>query len=431
MNGSSVGAYIVYTIEDVSANGTIEATFKTATYNVYFNPCGHGTIPATQTVAYGETATKPDDLTEDGWIFGGWYTDYTYTVPFDFSTPITEDIMLYAKWTYIYPVLKIAATITPPSLGETPDCAPKIVADPAGSVYCAQVHWYKCAEADFTGTDKDNWEEPEYGEVFKEGYYYSVEINLGAEEGYDITETTTGTINGKPHNDTYGELYNYDRLYGLFVPLNHAHKTTTTTTKATTKADGEKVKKCTICGEIISTTVIPKIASVKLSPTSYIYDGKVKTPTVTVKDRKGKTLVKKTDYTVTYASGRKNVGKYAVKITFKGKYRGTKTLYFNVNPKGTSIVTLSARSKGFYVKWNRQDTQTTGYQIQYSTNSKFTSPKTCTITKNGITSKTISKLSGNKRYYVRVRTYKTVKINGKSTKIYSDWSKVRYVTTKK
>ena len=209
------------------------------------------------------------------------------------------------------------------------------------------------------------------------------------------------------------------------------HDLVKTVTKATVSKDGKIVKTCTVCGKTVSTTVIPKISSIKLSATSYVYNGKVKTPSVIVKDRTGKTLVKNTDYTVSYASGRKYVGKYAVKVTFKGKYSGTKTLYFNVNPKGTSIVTLSARSKGFYVKWNRQDTQTTGYQIQYSTNSKFTSPKTCTITKNGITSKTISKLSGNKRYYVRVRTYKTVKINGKSTKIYSDWSKVRYVTTKK
>ncbi|MGN0521254.1 MAG: hypothetical protein ACI4IQ_01305, partial [Eubacterium sp.] len=74
-------------------------------------------------------------------------------------------------------------------------------------------------------------------------------------------------------------------------------------------------------------------------------------------------------------------------------------------------------------------TQTTGYQIQYSTSSKFTSStsKTVTVTKNSTTSKTISKLTGNKKYYVRIRTYKTV--NGE--KIYSSWSKAKSVTTKK
>ena len=137
-------------------------------------------------------------------------------------------------------------------------------------------------------------------------------------------------------------------------------------------------------------------------------------------------MVEGTDYTVSYASGRKYVGKYSVKITFKGKYGGTKTLYFTVKPRTTSIKSLSSGSKRFTVKWYKRTTQTTGYQVQYSTSSKFTSPKTVTISKTGTTSKTISKLKAKKKYYVRVRTYKTV--NG--TKYYSSWSKARYVTTK-
>ncbi|MGN0533939.1 MAG: fibronectin type III domain-containing protein, partial [Eubacterium sp.] len=207
--------------------------------------------------------------------------------------------------------------------------------------------------------------------------------------------------------------------------------TKTTTTKATASKDGKIVKSCTVCGKTVSTTVIPKASSVKLSATSYTYNGKVKTPSVTVKDSKGKTLKKNTDYTVSYAKGRKYVGKYAVKITFKGNYSGTKTLYFYVKPKATSISSVSAGSKKFTVKWKKQATQTTGYQIQYSTSSKFSKAKTVTVGKNSTTSKTISKLSGKKKYYVRVRTYKTVKINGKATKIYSSWSKAKSVTTKK
>ena len=213
----------------------------------------------------------------------------------------------------------------------------------------------------------------------------------------------------------------------------HSYSSTyTVDKKATTSADGSKSKHCTRCDAKSSVTAIPKISSIKLSATSYVYNGRAHRPAVTVKDRTGKTLVD-LDYTVYYASGRKYVGKYAVKVTFTdftGKYSGTKTLYFNVKPKSTSIASLSARSKGFYVKWNKQATQTTGYQIQYSTSSKFTKSKTVTISKNSTTSKTISKLTGKKKYYVRVRTYKTVKINGKATKIYSSWSKVKYVTTK-
>ena len=210
-----------------------------------------------------------------------------------------------------------------------------------------------------------------------------------------------------------------------------AHTTKQTVTKATPTANGTIVNYCSVCKKTLSTTVIPNASSIKLKATSLTYNGKVRTPKVIVKDRTGKTLVKNTDYTVSYAKGRKYVGKYAVKITFKGKYSGTKTLYFTIKPKATSISSLTAGSKKFTVKWKKQATQTTGYQVQYSTSSKFSKAKTVTVGKNTTVSKKISKLSGKKKYYVRVRTYKTVKINGKSIRIYSGWSKTKTVTTKK
>ena len=210
-----------------------------------------------------------------------------------------------------------------------------------------------------------------------------------------------------------------------------AHTTKQTVTKATPTANGKIVNYCSVCKKTLSTTVIPKASSIKLKATSLTYNGKVRTPKVIVKDRTGKTLVKNTDYTVSYAKGRKYVGKYAVKITFKGKYSGTKTLYFTIKPKATSISSLKAGSKKFTVKWRKQATQTTGYQVQYSASSKFSKAKTVTVGKNTTVSKKISKLSGKKKYYVRVRTYKTVKINGKSIRIYSGWSKAKTVTTKK
>ena len=210
-----------------------------------------------------------------------------------------------------------------------------------------------------------------------------------------------------------------------------AHTTKQTVTKATPTANGKIVNYCSVCKKTLSTTVIPKASSIKLKATSLTYNGKVRTPKVIVKDETGKTLVKNTDYTVSYAKGRKYVGKYAVKITFKGKYSGTKTLYFTIKPKATSISSLKAGSKKFTVKWKKQATQTTGYQVQYSASSKFSKAKTVTVGKNTTVSKKISKLSGKKKYYVRVRTYKTVKINGKSIRIYSGWSKAKTVTTKK
>ncbi len=113
-----------------------------------------------------------------------------------------------------------------------------------------------------------------------------------------------------------------------------------------------------------------------LSATSYTYDGKVKKPTVTVKNASG------------------------TKLT-----NGTKKLT---------------------VKWAKKTTQVTGYQIQYSTSKSFSSVKTKTVTKNSTTSTALTGLKAKITYYVRVRTYKTV--NG--VKYYSGWTTVKSAKTK-
>lgn len=206
-------------------------------------------------------------------------------------------------------------------------------------------------------------------------------------------------------------------------PLGHSYKTTTT--KATTKANGKIVKSCTACGYVYSTKTINAAKTVSLSTTKYVYDGNVKKPTVTVKDANGN-KISSSNYTVTYASGRKYVGKYAVKITFKGYYSGSVTKYFTIVPKATKITKLTAARGGFKVNWSKVTAQTTGYQIQIATNSKFTTGvKTYTVSKNGTVSKSVTSLTRGRKYYVRVRTYKTVG----STKYYSAWSKSKDIKT--
>ena len=166
--------------------------------------------------------------------------------------------------------------------------------------------------------------------------------------------------------------------------------------------------------------------AVTLSAAAFTYNGKVQKPTVMVKD--GSTKLAASQYDVTYASGRKNVGTYKVTVKMKGNYSGSKTVSFKINPKATTMSTVTAASKGFTAKWKKLTTQTTGYQLQYALNSKFTSgKKTVTISSNKTVSKKVTKLKASKKYYVRVRTYKTV--SGK--KYYSAWSKAKAVTTKK
>ena len=154
------------------------------------------------------------------------------------------------------------------------------------------------------------------------------------------------------------------------------------------------------------------------------FTGKNITQSITVKYN-GKTLKKGTDYTVSYSSNKK-IGTATVKIAGKGSYTGTITKTFKINPAKQEIQKLTAKSKAFFVDW-AQKGSATGYEIQYATNSKFTSSKKVTITNNKTDTKTISKLSGKKKYYVRVRSYTTVK----GTKYYGAWSSVKNVTTKK
>lgn len=210
-----------------------------------------------------------------------------------------------------------------------------------------------------------------------------------------------------------------------------SHKYTQKISPATAKSNGKVQQICQVCSAAKS-TVIYKPQKPALSKTDYNYDGKVKTPSVTVKDSKGKYLKKNTDFKVVYPKGRKNPGVYTVTVELRGKYSGKMTGSFTIKPKKTSLKKVTAKSKGMQVTWNKQKTQIDGYQIQYCTSGKFKGKTLKTVTaKKNDTSKKISKLKGKTKYYVRIRTYKTVKVSGKSKKLYSDWSGKKTVKTKK
>ena len=148
-----------------------------------------------------------------------------------------------------------------------------------------------------------------------------------------------------------------------------------------------------------------------------------------LKDSKGNKLTS-ADYSVSYASGRKAVGRYKVTIKLKGRYSGTKYLYFTIVPKNIKLKSVKAGSKSLTVKWTKTSSHVKGYEIQYSTSSKFTkkTTKTVKVTSYKTSSKTIKKLKAKKKYYVRIRAYKTV--SGK-TYVSKSWSSKKYATTKK
>lgn len=202
------------------------------------------------------------------------------------------------------------------------------------------------------------------------------------------------------------------------------------TFKATTKKDGMIADVCENCRHTIEKSKISRVKTVKLGATSYTYNGKVRKPVVSVTTADGAKL-NKSNYTVKYTTGCKVVGKHTVTVTFKGNYSGTVTKTFNINPKGTTLKSLAKDKKAITVKWNKQATQTTGYQIQTATNKGFTkNKKLTTVSKTGTVSKKITGLKAKTTYYVRIRTYKNVKIKGETVKFYSGWSKYKSVKTK-
>ena len=321
------------------------------------------------------------------------------------------------------------------------------------------------------------------------------------DKGYPATCTTAGKTDGS-HCSVCNTVI---KVQTVINATGHKSSGWIVDKTASIGVKGSKHKECTVCKKVLETAEIPALsrisiskASVTLSTSTYAYDGKTKTPSVTVKvggktlkkdtdytvsysnntkvgtakvtikgkgnytgsvsktysiknnfkkatisgistkaftgknitqsitvKYNGKTLKKGTDYTVSYSSN-KNIGTATVKVTGKGSYAGTITKTFKINPAKQEIQKLTAKSKAFFVDW-AQKGSATGYEIQYATNSKFTSAKKVTITNKKTDKTTVSKLSGKKKYYVRVRSYTTVK----GTKYYGAWSASKSVTTKK
>ncbi len=228
--------------------------------------------------------------------------------------------------------------------------------------------------------------------LLKKGYYI-----------YNLYSTHTGgkaTCTKKAKCTVCGEEYGNLK----------AHTYKTTTTKATLTKNGKITYKC-VCGATKTSTTIYYPKTIKLSATTYKYDGKVKEPTVTVKDSKGKTIAS-SNYTVKY-SNNKDIGTAKAIITFKGNYSGTKNLTFKIIPKNPTVTVKSAKKKATISY--KKISGGVKYQIQYSAKKssgfKNVKPNTTAlkVTKSG--------LKKGKTYYFRVRAYKKV---GKTT-YYSGW----------
>ena len=255
---------------------------------------------------------------------------------------------------------------------------------------------------------------------------------------YDKTDAKTAITYSYNYDEEeergYFDLESEDLEYQTSVGSNlfvHRHNFQENIEKAKPGEDGYTSIECEECGDTKEEKDIAAPEKIVLTPAVDTYNGKVKIPKVKITGSDGKAIAA-SNYKVTYASGRKNVGRYAVTVQFTGKYyAGKMTKTFDILPKGTSVSSAKAAKKAMTVKWKKQASQTSGYQLQYSQKSNFKSGnKTVTVSKNSTTSKKITKLTSKKNYYVRICTYKTVKYGGKNIKLYSAWSKAKKVKIK-
>ncbi|MGN0654667.1 MAG: leucine-rich repeat protein [Oscillospiraceae bacterium] len=208
--------------------------------------------------------------------------------------------------------------------------------------------------------------------------------------------------------------FDNDCLTNANIHYNHkSHTYKTSITPATMTKDGKSVKTCSVCGSK-KTTVIYKASAVKLSKSSFTYNGKVQKPTLTVKDSKGDKISSKY-YTATWSNtSSKNVGTYKVTIKFKGNYTGTKTLTYKIAPKQvTGLKVSSVKATSLTLTWSKV-TGAKYYKLEKSTDGK----KWTTVTTTDKTSYTVKSLKAGTKYQFRVTALdSTKKIAGKSSAV--------------
>ena len=207
----------------------------------------------------------------------------------------------------------------------------------------------------------------------------------------------------------------------------------TITTPASTSKDGSIVVKCSNCGDVKSTTTIAKIKSIALNKTSFTENGKVQKATVVAKDSANKTIAA-SNYTVSYSnSNSKKPGTYTATVKFNGKnYTGTKKLTYKINAKApakTTVKLSKAKKTSLKASWSKV-ANATSYEVQYGTSKSFKGAKTVKVSSKS-SSKVLTKLKKNKKYYVRVRAVRTVKVDNKNTTLRASWSSAKNLKTKK
>ena len=246
------------------------------------------------------------------------------------------------------------------------------------------------------------------------------------DKGYPATCTTAGKTDGS-HCSVCNTVI---KVQTVINATGHKSSGWIVDKTASIGVKGSKHKECTVCKKVLETAEIPALsrisiskASVTLSTSTYAYDGKAKTPSVTVKVG-GKTLKKDTDYTVSYSNNTK-VGTAKVTITGKGNYTGSvsKTYSIKNNFKKATVSGISNKSytgknitQSVTVKYNGKTLKKgTDYTVSYSSN-KNIGTATVKIAGKGSYTGTIAKT-----FKINPAKQEIQKLTAKSKAFFVDW----------
>lgn len=222
---------------------------------------------------------------------------------------------------------------------------------------------------------------------------------------YETVKLPTCTANGE--NTRRCKLCNTVVTRVKVEKLGHSYSTDYfTDKKASLSESGKKSRHCVRCLSKTDAATIPKIKTVKLSKDIYIYNGKTKTPEVTVKNSKGEYLKENRDYTVSLQK-EKNIGSYSVLVRFKGNYEGESICYYSVVPSDISGLSCTQKQNSIRLKWNKCK-GTVKYRI-YLKNNKTSRYKLIGETEKNTF--TVKKLKSGTEYTFSVKAVK--KVNGK------------------
>lgn len=234
-------------------------------------------------------------------------------------------------------------------------------------------------------------------EIGSYAFGYGVEVLGDAEEIY-IYKTEGFTITAGECSAAHRYAKEYDLEFIDDGSKNHSF--TTVLKKATFEKAGSKASTCE-CGET-KTETYPAVTDISLSTVKYVYNGKNRTPKVTVKDSEGNVLTKNVDYKLTVASKRSGIGRYTVKVTLIGNYEGTKNVFFYILPGAASNIKASAnKTASLKLSWTAAE-GAVGYKVYRYDSAKKAYVSVGTTEKTSIT---VSKLSAGTKYTFKVVAY--------------------------